>query len=212
MSVERDDAGDDPRDELDDLGDDTGDELDDEAAGGPGIDIAELGLLRRVGDRVELTQWRAWPVERDALWRGLTDPDLLAIWIGRPERALDEPGDVRLDQGGGTVANLSIREVVDARSLATTWSVPGEHPADVRLELAEIDVGNDGGIVELTLTYSTTDEAQARSAVGAWLSFLDELGRVLQAASRPPDGVSPATFGIMRLAAAVEVSRYMPVR
>ncbi|MGO1173866.1 MAG: SRPBCC family protein [Actinomycetaceae bacterium] len=173
-----------------------------------GIDLAEIGSLRRDGERLVLTQRRVWSVDRATLWVALTAPQIVTHWLGTPDAPLSELGEIDVEQGRSPAARLVVTEVVEGERLVMSWQAPREAPADVVLAVRATD---DASVHALELTYAATDEDQVRSAAAGWLSYLDVLGEVVGAGPHTPEGVSPATNGIMRLAAAVELGRQLPI-
>lgn len=103
-----------------------------------------------------------WTVDADPrrVWAGLTDPDRLPEWLGRPTACeLVPDGSVVVDHGDGYLCTSTVLEVEVGSRLALTWQFPDEPESalDVRLEATA-----DGtqlllehtGLGELTTSYA----------------------------------------------------------
>ncbi|MGC5626853.1 hypothetical protein ACPYO6_01225 [Georgenia sp. Z1344] len=117
-----------------------------------GLDLRELGTLRREGggaggvdgaegadSRIVLTQRREWSVDPVTLWAALTDPRYTATWLGELDGPLSEPGTVRVDHGRGDPSEVTVVAVEPGRSCDLEWRAAGEGPAEIRLEITEVE-------------------------------------------------------------------------
>jgi uncharacterized protein YndB with AHSA1/START domain len=113
-----------------------------------------------------------------AVWEVMTEPARLATWLarGRIEPALG--GAVRLDfEGSGTVIDCRVSAFVPGRTLAFSWSQPGEPLRPVRWDLEP-----DGAGTRLTLTIKTPHGEDPGKACAGWDAHMAMLAAALSGA------------------------------
>jgi uncharacterized protein YndB with AHSA1/START domain len=126
---------------------------------------------------------RTFPQPIAKVWAALTDPAVLAKWIGAVEIEPRAGGKFVLRfAGSSAVMTGEITRFEPPRLLEYTWTEPNYTPALVRWELAEA-----AGATRLALTHTAPPEA-GRSDVlgylGGWHDYLDDLPSVLAGGER----------------------------
>jgi uncharacterized protein YndB with AHSA1/START domain len=101
------------------------------------------------------------PVEREQVWRALTEPALLEQWLAdEVEVDVREGGEAVFRDAGGEERRGRVAEVVEGERLRLLWSRADEGPAEVTFELLDAVAGTRLVVVE-------TRAAAAPRAAGA---------------------------------------------
>lgn len=159
------------------------------------MDDTKLADLSRDGDVVVAHMARTTAHPPALVWRALTAPELIALWLapGRIDPRLG--GDVRLDfADSGTVIDCAVSAFEDGRLLEFSWSKPGEPLRPVRWVLKPSAAGT-----ELTLTVRTPPGEDPGRACAGWEAHLAMLAAALDGA--------PIAFPFERFKAAREAYR-----
>lgn len=136
----------------------------------------ELGVLRRAGSGLQGTLVRQFDHNQQAVWKALTDPDLLAQWLA--------PGTLELRVGGaaklnfvdsGTVIDSTVTACDAPRLIEYSWSSPGQPARPVRWETQPIDGGT-----RLTLTVSVPEGEDIARGCAGWEAHLMMLMAALE--------------------------------
>lgn len=125
------------------------------------------------------------------VWSYLTQPELLPQWLAPGRIELEQGGAARLDfQDSGIVIDSRVTACKAPRSLAYSWSGPGEPQRPVRWTLEPGEAGT-----RLTLELEIPDgEDMARAAAG-WAAHLEMLAAAMAGA---PTKFPFATFKAAR--------------
>lgn len=112
------------------------------------------------------------------VWSYLTQPDRLPQWLAPGRIELEQGGAARLDfQDSGIVIDSRVTRCQAPRSLAYSWSSPGEPQRPVRWSLAASEAGT-----RLTLELEIPEgEDMARAAAG-WAAHLEMLAAAMAGA------------------------------
>jgi uncharacterized protein YndB with AHSA1/START domain len=98
------------------------------------------------------------PVEREQVWRALTEPELLEQWLAdEVEVDVREGGEAVFRDAGGEERRGRVAEVVEGKRLRLLWSRAGAGAAEVTFELLDAVAG----------TRLVVVETRAAGAVGA---------------------------------------------
>jgi uncharacterized protein YndB with AHSA1/START domain len=113
-----------------------------------------------------------------ALWRALTDPAFLPLWLAPGAIALRVGGAARLDfADSGTVIDSAVSAFEDGRLIEYSWSAPGEPTRPVRWEIAPQGQGT-----RLTLTLRVPCDEDPGRACAGWEAHLQMLAAALEGA------------------------------
>jgi len=137
-----------------------------------------LADLTRGPDFVVGRMTRRFDQAPGEVWRAMTEPASLPLWLaaGRIEQKLG--GAVRLDfEGSGTVIDSEVLAFEAGTMLEFSWSQPGEPLRPVRWDLAE-----DGGGSRLTVTIKTPHGEDAGRACAGWEAHMAMLAAALEGA------------------------------
>jgi uncharacterized protein YndB with AHSA1/START domain len=98
----------------------------------------------------EVTREMEMPAPPDEVWRWLTDPELLALWLGARDAEVDlrPGGDLLVRDDSGAERTGWVEEADEARRLAFWWRLPDEDATRVELELEESEEGTLLRVVE----------------------------------------------------------------
>jgi uncharacterized protein YndB with AHSA1/START domain len=142
----------------------------------------QFGELTRGPDFIVGRLTRRFEPAPAVVWRTMTDPDSLPLWLaaGRIELALG--GRVRLDfDGSGTVIDSEVLALEDGAllefSCSNRESQPGEPLRPVRWDLAA-----DGAGTALTVTIKTPHGEDPARACAGWEAHLAMLAAALDGA------------------------------
>lgn len=112
------------------------------------------------------------------VWSYLTQPDRLPQWLAPGRIELEQGGAARLDfQDSGIVVDSRVTRCEAPRSLAYSWSSPGEPQRPVRWSLAPSEAGTHLAL-ELEIPAA---EDMARAAAG-WAAHLEMLAAAIAGA------------------------------
>jgi uncharacterized protein YndB with AHSA1/START domain len=159
-----------------------------------------LATITRAGAVTEARMSRDIDHPPATLWRALTDPGFLPLWLapGRIEPRVG--GSVRLDfADSGTVIDSAVSAFEDGRLIEYSWSSPGEPTRPVRWEIAPRGQGT-----RLTLTLRVPSDEDAGRACAGWEAHLQMLTAALEGA--------PIKFPFETFKAAREAYRAMPTQ
>ena len=140
------------------------------------MDDTQLAELGRDGDVVVARMTRTTAHPPAAVWRALTERDVLAQWLapGRIDPRLGGP--VRLDfADSGTVIDSEVSAFEEGRLLEFSWSKPGEPLRPVRWTLAPEATGS-----RLTLILRTPPGEDPGRACAGWEAHLEMLEAALE--------------------------------
>lgn len=113
------------------------------------------------------------------VWSFLTQPDRLPQWLAPGRIELEQGGAARLDFGdSGIVIDSRVTRCVAPRSLAYSWSGPGQPKRPVRWTLEPLSAAETHLTLELDLP---ANEDVARSAAG-WAAHLEMLAAAMAGA------------------------------
>jgi uncharacterized protein YndB with AHSA1/START domain len=139
-------------------------------------DVEALAELIRADGYVDARMTRRLEHPPHAVWRMLTEPAMLALWLapGRIEPTLG--GAVRLDfEGSGTVIDSAVTAFEDGRLLEYSWSREGEPARPVRWQVEAADAGT-----RLALSHKTPEAEDAGRACAGWEAHLAMLEAALE--------------------------------
>jgi uncharacterized protein YndB with AHSA1/START domain len=136
----------------------------------------DLAELSRDGAYVTARMTRTIEHPADVVWRALTEPAMLALWLAPGAIEPRVGGAARLDfADSGTVIDSQVSAFESGRVLEYSWSSPGQPLRPVRWELAAA-----GEATALTLIQRTPlDEDPGRACAG-WEAHLEMLQAALE--------------------------------
>ena len=135
-----------------------------------------LAELRRDDGFVIAQTKRTFGHPPQTLWRALTEPAMLALWLAPGRIELAAGGAARLDfADSGTVIDSRVSAFDEGRLLEYSWSHGAEPLRPVRWEVAP----SDGGAT-LTLTLKTPEGEDAARACAGWEAHLEMLEAALE--------------------------------
>jgi uncharacterized protein YndB with AHSA1/START domain len=112
------------------------------------------------------------------VWRTMTEPASLPLWLAVGRIELKLGGAVRLDfEGSGTVIDSEVLAFEAGAMLEFSWSQPGEPLRPVRWDLAA-----DGGGSQLTITIKTPHGEDPGRACAGWEAHMAMLAAALAGA------------------------------
>ncbi|MCZ0984798.1 SRPBCC domain-containing protein [Streptomyces diastatochromogenes] len=143
------------------------------------------GTIRHTLDLNEVEFVRHFDAPLDQLWRFVSEPELLAKWLGGPVDKLEpfEGGEVVIQiapKMGATVYG-KVLEYVPRQVLALTWEVPAwGHTPDLMGTTMRWAVEADGDGSQLTLTHALPHSVFREHLLSAaWHLHMDQLGHLL---------------------------------
>jgi uncharacterized protein YndB with AHSA1/START domain len=139
---------------------------------------AELAQLTVEGDVTEARMTRRFDPAPAELWRALTDPAFLPLWLAPGRIEPQVGGAVRLHfADSGTVIASGVSAFEAGQLLEYSWSQPGEPTRPVRWE-----IGPDGEGTALTLTLRVPQGEDPGKACAGWEAHLQMLAAALAGA------------------------------
>ena len=136
----------------------------------------QLATLTPAGAFTEARMTRDIDHPPAALWRALTDPAFLPLWLAPGAIELRVGGAARLDfADSGTVIDSTVSAFEDGRLLEYSWSSPGEPARPVRWEIAP-----DGQGTQLALTLRVPSSEDPGGACAGWEAHLEMLAAALE--------------------------------
>jgi uncharacterized protein YndB with AHSA1/START domain len=135
--------------------------------------VTEFGTVRRDGAFGAVRFERVYAVPPEELWAAWTVPERLSRWLGGTLSAPPEPGATLTLAWGDdpdSQVGLVVREMVPPRLLEWEWTINGEPPSLLRVELSP-----DPGGTRLLLDHSGLPPAQFAGLSAGWHDFLDAL-------------------------------------
>jgi uncharacterized protein YndB with AHSA1/START domain len=137
------------------------------------VEIETPGLIEIEGDVARVSFERHYLRPRHDVWRALTDPAQVAVWLDDATVDLRVGGrfEVRFDDG---TMHGRITELVDGRVLAYSWDEGTDHESHVRWELAD-----DGGGTRLRLVHNRLARGSASPYAAGWHHHLELLVALL---------------------------------
>jgi len=138
-----------------------------------------LGEFSRREGFVEARLMRRLDVAPEALWRTLTEPPSLALWLAPGGFEPRVGGRARFDfADSGTVIDSAVAAWDTGRVVGFSWSQPGEPDRPVRWEIAAEGAGS-----RLTLLIATPDGEDPARACAGWEAHLAMLTAALAGAA-----------------------------
>jgi uncharacterized protein YndB with AHSA1/START domain len=137
-----------------------------------------LGELTRGPDFIVGRLTRRFGQAPGVVWRTMTDPASLPLWLAAGRIELKLGGEVRLAfEGSGTVIDSEVLALEDGAILEFSWSQPGEPLRPVRWDLAA-----DGAGARLTVTIKTPHGEDPGRACAGWEAHMAMLAAALAGA------------------------------
>jgi uncharacterized protein YndB with AHSA1/START domain len=136
--------------------------------------MTEFGTVRRDGDLGAVRFERVYAAAPAELWDAWTSPERIPRWLGASlEGDLAVGGKARLVWGpdADSQVDLVVRELTPPSLLEWEWTIHGEPPTLLRVELTPVA---DGTL--LALDHSRLPAAQFAGLSAGWHDFLDVLG------------------------------------
>jgi uncharacterized protein YndB with AHSA1/START domain len=136
--------------------------------------VTDFGTVRRDGDFGAVRFERVYAAPPEDIWAAWTAPERIPRWLGaRLEGALVPGGSARLIWGedADSQVELVVHELTPPRLLEWEWTINGEPPTLLRVELAPVPEGT-----RLVLDHSRLPAGQFAGLSAGWHDFLDVLG------------------------------------
>jgi uncharacterized protein YndB with AHSA1/START domain len=136
--------------------------------------VTDFGTVRRDGDFGAVHFERVYAAAPEDLWDAWTAPERIPRWLGA---SLDGPlvpgGSAKLSWGedADSQVDLVVRELTPPRLLEWQWTIDGEPPTLLRVELTPVPDGT-----RLVLDHSRLPATQFAGLSAGWHDFLDVLG------------------------------------
>ena len=137
-----------------------------------------LGEIERTEEGVTLRFERTYPRPRAQVWRALTDPVQIAVWLDKAtvELRIGGPFEVQFDDG---TMNGRITELDRERVLAYSWHEGQFGESHVRWELSD----RPGGGTQLRLTHVKLRNESAAGFAAGWHQHLERMDALLEGSS-----------------------------
>jgi len=159
------------------------------------LDEVKLGTIRRIGNCVEARIERMLGHDQAEVWKMLTDPGLLPLWLASGNISLSKGGSAKLSfPESGTNVDSVVTDIDPPRMIEYSWSSPAEAQRPLRWEV----LPDDGG-ARLSLTLRIPDNEDIARACAGWEAHLEMLAAAME-------GV-PIKFPFERFKAAREAYR-----
>ena len=136
--------------------------------------MTEFGTVRRDGDFGAVRFERVYAFSPAELWDAWTSPERIPRWLGASlEGSLAVGGTARLVWGDDpdSQVELVVNEMAPPELLEWQWTINGEPPTLLRVELTPVA---DGTL--LVLDHSRLPATQFAGLSAGWHDFLDVLG------------------------------------
>lgn len=136
--------------------------------------MTDIGTVRRDGEGGAVRFERMYATTPEDLWSAWTEPDRISRWLGATPTGPIEPGAaVTLVWGpdADSQVALVVRELVPPTRLEWEWTINGEPPTLLRVELIPVPGGT-----RLVLDHSALPFTQFAGLSAGWHDFLDGLG------------------------------------
>jgi uncharacterized protein YndB with AHSA1/START domain len=135
----------------------------------------ELAELKRGPDFIVGRMMRRFEQAPDVVWRTMTDPQSLPLWLAAGQIEPKLGGAVRLDfEGSGTVIESEVLALKVGTLLEFSWSRPGEPLRPVRWDLTA-----DGAGSKLMVTIKTPVAEDPGRACAGWEAHMAMLAAAL---------------------------------
>lgn len=138
--------------------------------------MTDLGTVRRDGGLGAVRFERHYRATPEELWAAWTEPERIARWLGAEVVGgpIAAGGTFRLEWGPDpdSQVELVVHELRAPRLLEWQWTINGEPPTLLRVELAP---AGDGGTL-LVLDHRALPFTQFAGLSAGWHDFLDALG------------------------------------
>ena len=149
-------------------------------ASSPLLSDAPLGEVSRNADRtLEVVFRRHYNAPIEKVWAALTIPERLADWFAVAEVDLRVGGALRLDWGGGNVAEMQITVCEPPRALAWVWRLRD------RDTLVRFDLTPEAGGCALVLTHSGVPVVGGQGVRAGWHAHLEGLPEAIEGRATP---------------------------
>jgi uncharacterized protein YndB with AHSA1/START domain len=136
--------------------------------------MTQFGTVRREGGLGAVRFDRRYATTPEDLWEAWTAPERIARWLGASlvGGAVEPGAELTLVWGpdADSQVGLVVTELVPPRSLEWRWTIAGEPPTVLRVELTPVE---DGTL--LVLDHSRLPGAQVAGLSAGWHDFLDVL-------------------------------------
>lgn len=136
--------------------------------------MAEFGTVRRDGEFGAVRFERVYDATPDDLWDAWTSPERISRWLGASlDGSLGVGGKARLIWGDdpSSQVDLVVHEMTPPSVLEWEWTIHGEPPTLLRVELTPVPDGT-----RLVLDHSRLPATQFAGLSSGWHDFLDVLG------------------------------------
>jgi len=142
--------------------------------------MSDLGTVRRDGALGAVRFTRHYAATPEELWSAWTEPDRIARWLGATVQGPVERGaSFRLiwAEGADNQVELVVRSLEPPTRLEWEWTVAGEPPTVLRVDLVAAAGGTD-----LVLDHRGLPLAQYAGLAAGWHAYLDALGALVESA------------------------------
>ena len=136
--------------------------------------MTDFGTVRRDGGSAAVRFERVYAAAPEELWTAWTEPDRIARWLGATLTGpLSIGAAVRLVWGEDPASqvDLLVEELAPPERLVWRWTIFGEPPTVLRVELSPVEGGT-----RLVLDHSRLPSGQVAGLSAGWHEFLDGLG------------------------------------
>lgn len=136
------------------------------------------GQLSRHGDTVDVRLEHTYPVERDVLWKAISEPEQLAGWFATIKGELTEGGRCHVvfdADNPEQQINGTIEECAKGERLVLSWEMLDHSDSTVA---ATLSAGKEGTI--LTLEHHRMQEDTAAAYGAGWQAYLEALAAFLE--------------------------------
>ncbi|MGD0193052.1 MAG: SRPBCC family protein [Rhizomicrobium sp.] len=139
-------------------------------------EFTKYGSLKVMPGATEVRISRDFPQSVDRLWQALVEPDQLVDWLAPGSIEPHEGGTAKLDfSDSGIVIDSTVSEFDAPRSVAYSWSGPGEPTRPLRFETMPIAEGT-----RLTMTLQLPAGEDAARAAAGFEAHLEMLAAALE--------------------------------
>jgi uncharacterized protein YndB with AHSA1/START domain len=140
------------------------------------LEASGLGTVERVGNCFEARIERMLEHDQAAVWKMLTDPSLLPLWLAPGDLSLRKGGSAKLNfpESGSNVDSV-VTDVDPPRLIEYSWSSPGEPHRPLRWEATAVN-----GSTRLSLTLKIPDSEDIARTCAGWESHLEMLAAAME--------------------------------